>query len=238
MNDITKNKKYASIGNPTINAVIKQLYRFETTEQANTKARSIVESFVVSSKNNYFRVDPNAVIIWITGFELSDEEIEKGYLGNYAALSVKSIDDDLYTVVAEKLPAALDIHPQKKRPKQRHPDWGHRTLRDIKKKKIYFTLEEVKAELEALQIEYPEVSIPINNGLLIIVYEKSEDKTSLVKKYKLTIKLTQEGAFYIECSENEKKQLVKTEEKKQATSQSTGYFTSLVSLKKKRKPTA
>ncbi|MEI6730483.1 MAG: hypothetical protein WCL30_04420, partial [Pseudomonadota bacterium] len=87
-------------------------------------------------------------------------------------------------------------------------------------------------------IEYPEVSIPINNGLLIIVYEKSEDKTSLVKKYKLTIKLTQEGAFYVDCTENEKKQLVKKEENKAAPTQSSGYFTSLVSLKKKRKPTA
>ena len=239
----TKERKYATIGNPTINAVIKQLYRFDNQEQAEARLAVLRQNFVISKPNK-----DNDFIVWLRGYELSDEDIEKGFIGHFAKFVCMKSDDNKYTIGANKLDISLDKHPQKKRPTRRHPDWGNKVLRDIKKRKIYFTLEEALEELQKLQIEYPEVSIPTDNGLLIMVYEKPQnlgDKP--IHKYKFMIKPTQEGAFYITYKSNEKvkvaipkKEAEKTEsgeiEESTKPKAPAGYFSAMVSLKKKKRP--
>jgi len=239
----TKERKYATIGNPTINAVIKQLYRFDSPEQAEARLVILKQNFVTSKVNK-----DNDFIVWLRGYEVSDEEVEKGFLGHFAQFICIKTEDNKYTIGAKKLDVPLDRHPQKKRPTRRHPDWGHQVLRDIKKRKIYFTLEDALEELQKLQIEYPEVSIPTDNGLLIMIYEKPQTEGDRpIHKYKFMIKPTQEGAFYITYKSNEKvkvaipkreEEQVEGEEASAKPKAPAGYFTAMVSLKKKKRPSA
>ena len=239
----TKERKYATIGNPTINAVIKQLYRFDSIEQAEARLVILKQNFVTSKVNK-----DNDFIVWLRGYEVSDEEIEKGFLGHYAQFICIKTEDNKYTIGAKKLDIPLDRHPQKKRPTRRHPDWGHQVLRDIKKRKIYFTLEDALEEFQKLQIEYPEVSIPTDNGLLIMIYEKPQiEGDRPIHKYKFMIKPTPEGAFYITYKSNEKvkvaipkieEELAEGEESSAKPKSPAGYFTAMVSLKKKKRPSS
>lgn len=242
MDNAVKDRKYATIGNPTINAVIKQLYRFDSMEQAQLRLESLKRNFVVSSS---IKTENNDFVVWLRGYEVTDAELEQGYLGNFAKFICIKTEDGKYTIAAEKLDISLAKHPQKKRPKRRHPDWGHQVLRDIKKNKIYFTLEHALEDLQQLQMEYPEVAIPTDNGLLIMVYEKPEKSTdNPTHKYKFIIKPTPEGAFYITYKSNEKTRItvpkqhedeVKTDTPSEAKAPA-GYFTAMVSLKKKKRP--
>ncbi len=196
-------KKFASENNPTIEAIITKMFKFDSMEQAIGRLEAIKNHFTISSKLQ--SENENEVKLWIRGFEITEEEKKHGYLGNYAAIKIQKLDNGLYTLLAEKQGIDLKFHPQKVRPKRKHPDWGHPALRAIKKNTIFKTTEEAQKLLEQLHTEYPDISIPNPGKLYIIIYSKAVNMSSPVQKFILEIKVSENGGFYIDHRINEKK---------------------------------
>jgi hypothetical protein len=229
-------RKYATAVNPSIHAVLKGLYRFATEKQATDRLRQLKEHFVTSKRAGA----SGEVTLWIRGYAVTEAEEAEGFMGHFAQIGVVK-KGDKFTLRAEKKPEPLATHPQRKRPKQSHPDWGHPILRGIKKKRIFETMEEASHELMRLHEEFPEISIPAETQLMIILYEKLEGIKSPVQKYKFEVKAMQEGGFIIAFARNERKAPVTRKPlpgtaSAAAPTENQGYFTAMVKLKRKKRP--
>lgn len=231
-----KKKGYASVQQPIIEAMAAGgMFRFPTEEQAKERLNSLREGFILSKQQPEENPE-SAIVLWVKGFELTDQEIKDGYIGNYALIAIAKTDDGkFYTINTTKLDSELKYHPQRKRVKHRHPNWGHPILRGIKKGRVYETPEEVNDELQRLHEEYPDISIPCPGKLYIIIYTR--EKMPPAQKYVLTPKIREEGGFIIECEENTY-EAPPIPAKKAPEEAPQGYFTSMVALRRKRKPPA
>src|SRR5689334_13083291 len=89
-------KKCAAVGNPTINAVLKSLYRFPTEEQALRRIQQLRAHFVTSKHSpaspddailfvtsKHSPASPDTAILWVRGYALTEAEIQQGYTGNF-----------------------------------------------------------------------------------------------------------------------------------------------------------
>lgn len=225
---VGKQKKYATVHNPTINAVLKALYSFASEEQALQHIDKLKENFVTSKQSK----TPNTALIWVGGYELTEEEKEQGSTGNFALISYKK-SGDRYKLYATKISSDPAHQPHRKRPKKEHPDWGHPILRDIRKGRLFESMEQAFAELMRLHEEFPNISIPSDNGLLIILYEKVEGEKLPVQKYKFKIEITPAGEYFIHYRRNVKPK--KTAYKRNQESENKGYFSAVVNLRRKQK---
>lgn len=184
-------KKIATFKNPSIEACIKGLYRFESMQDAVERLNTLADNFELSGK---FERKADKLTLWIKGFEVTEEEKEDGYLGNFADLSVEEVDGSFF-IIAKKRKTALKFHPQKKRDDSIHPNWGHPILRDIKSGRSYQSPEDAMIELQRLHKQYPKTSIPTGDKLFIIIYEKLEGKKEKTHKYVLSVQ--KKGSEYI-----------------------------------------
>ena len=221
-------KKYATISNPSINAVLKSLFRFASEAQALDRIQQLKDHFVTSKQSE----SPKTAIIWVRGYALTEDEIGQVFTGNFAAISIKKTAEK-FTLNATKIPPELRLHPQRKRPQKSHPDWGHPILRQVKKKRIFNTIEEASNELNRLHAEFPEISIPDETRLLIIIYEKLEGIKSPVQKYKFEIKPLSEGGFFIDYKRNSP--AVKLPPSDKISPNENGYFSTMIKLKKRKR---
>lgn len=237
----TVNKRLATEKNPTIEAVINGLFRLENLEQAISKIKALRENFIISSKLPPSK-DENGIKLWIRGYKITKDEEKQGYLGNYAEVTPFKLADGKYTLTAEKQDVKLKFHPQRKRPKKKHPDWGHPCMRLIKRGKSFETIEDAQRILGQLHEEFPNISIPAVNKLFIIIYSNSEKPP--VQKYILEIQACRDGeGFIIEHKPNtyDKKKVVVSKDKKSEHSNAEpealgkGYFSSMVELKRSKK---
>ena len=159
------NRTLATENHPTIQAIIHSLFRFETVEQATSRLEAVKKHFIISSRLPKDD-DEKTLKLWIRGYDISEDEEKQGYLGNYAAIKVKEIDGK-FTLTTEKQRIALKYHPQRKRPRQTHPDWGHPALRVVKKGTIFETVIEAQKVLNQLHEEYPLVSMNLIGYLVV-----------------------------------------------------------------------
>ena len=234
--------RYATANHPTIEGVIYSLYRFFNEQQALDRMNTIREHFIISKEqidNEY-----PSIVLWIHGFDISPEEEAKGYMGNYAVISYHKVDDR-YTLYAQKIERPLKNHPQRKRQRSKHPNWGHPVLREIKKQKVYTDVEEPRALLMQLHEEYPDVTIPCANKIYTIIYTRT--KNPPIQKYRFDIMVHPEGGFVIKYEENtyqappgkepkfkaSQEQVVAADAVAKEQPEPTGYFTSKEMLKRK-----
>ncbi len=234
-----KEKTLATEKHPTIQAIIHALFRFEKIEQANSRLEAIKNNFIISSRLPKDG-NENALKLWINGYKLTEAEKKNGYIGNYAAIKIKQIEGK-YTLIAEKQDIALKYHPQRKRPKQKHPDWGHPALRIVKKGMAFDSVNEAHKILNQLHEEYPEVSIPNPNKLYIMIYGNAEGNTP-IQKFVLEIKPSSRGGFFIEYTVNkhvkgDAANVTSAKEKKEVKGERKiqGKFTALAELNKAKK---
>ncbi len=228
-----KRKFYASVKRPIIEAAINELFRFSDEEMAKTQINVIEESFVCS-KEQPGEEHGHCIRLWIKGFEVTPEEKEKGYLGNFAIIKYKKIEDKKYTLYPLKLKIELNHHPQKKRPKGSHPDWGHPILRKVQKKFFYNTIEEPQEMMLKLHEEFPSISIPCTNKMYIIIYQKREGISNPTVKIVLETKVDKEtGKFYIDWRYNDYQPKIPQNAKatQEGKNEEGGYFSSMVKLK-------
>lgn len=234
-----KPRRYATAMHPTIGAVLAGTYRFASEDQARQQLQIFRDHFVLSRHQNE-EAGENGIILWIKGYAITPDEKKGGYTGNYALIGIKKTPEGKFSLTATKLESELKYHPQRQRPKHKHPNWGHPILRSVKKKRIYPTVEAAQAELQLLHEEYPEVTIPLTNKLYLIIYSRQE--TPPAQKYVLETKVDEEGGFYIDAYPNEYKggkdaPAAQQGDEAQAdeAKQPEGYFTSMVALKRSRK---
>ena len=136
-----KSKRYASVNNPTINAVVHALYCLPTQELAREKLELIREHFILSAKQLPSQAYPS-VHLWIKGFGLQEEDEAKGVIGHFALISYKKSEDKAeakWLLYATKLDTPAELHPQRAQVMRDNPNWGHPVLRSIRKGKHYKT---------------------------------------------------------------------------------------------------
>lgn len=234
-----KQKKTATVRNPSIEAVVKQLLRLPSEEMALKKMAGIRSHFVVSKQHIEQSDTPN-LMLWIKGFEVSKAELKEGYLGHFAVIAPKKLPDDRWTLTATKIEFELAKHPQRKyqAKKQRHPNWGHPLLRKIKKGISDLTLEEGVAMLMKLHEEYPDASIPGELKLYLMIYKKADKGEKPITKwvFEMVDMVESPGLYRITCATNEPSQKPATAAKAPAANQEVlGKFTAKAIMKKKRK---
>ena len=234
-----KLKRLATEKHPTIEAITNSLFRFEKFEQALARLEAVKNYFILSNKLPKDE-DENTIKLWIRGYQIDADEEKQGYLGNYAAIKVKEIDGK-FTLTADKQRIALKYHPQRKRPKRKHPDWGHPALRVVRKGTTFETIEEAQKILGQIHEEYPDISIPNTNKLFVIIYSKALNMTPPVQKFILEIKASRDGGFFIEYKANNYKKnetpmtAVAAKDKEKEERKAQGHFTSKVMLQKAKK---
>lgn len=199
-----KERKYATAKHPSIEALVHGLYRYKEKKQALDRLKQIRTHFVLSKEQPPSTADDPKLLLWIKGFEVTPEEEQQGYTGHFALVSITTIKSGIFTLKAEKQVTPVQSHPQKKRLQSKHPNWGHPVMRAVKKQKLYKTIEAANAELELLHTEFPEVSIPGQGKLFIIIYEKREGIAKPTHKIALEIQAQTGGGFRITHRENEK----------------------------------
>lgn len=251
--DAFNRPKYATIKNPTIEAIIGENFRFASAEQAQARLEALRETFITSKLPPDVDSNPLELKLWIRGYGLSSESREQGYIGNYARFEVKRVDKGKWTIAPVLLNIDKRYHPQRRQTPKRHPNWGHPIMRDIQKKRVHKTIETAQNELRRLHEAFPEVSIPLTNKMYIMVYQKVEKEGDApIRKWVLEIKPTADGTgFYIDFFPNtyQGDARKKAAEASQAAAgeatgiapppapanEAIGKFTSQVLLKKSRK---
>lgn len=240
---MTTKKKYASVKNPTIEAIITENFRFANQEQAKTRLEALRDTFIVSRLPDDIDPNPKELKLWIRGYGLSSKMREQGYIGNYARFEVKRADKGKWTISPVLLSIDKKYHPQRRQPPRRHPNWGHPIMRDIQKNRVHKQVDTAQNELARLHELFPEVSIPLTNKMYIMVYQKTDDGQPPIKKWVLEIKATEDGSgFYIDSYPNtyqadarEKAAIANTQEEKPVKKEAVGKFTSAAMLKSSRK---
>lgn len=140
-------RKVATVNLPVFGAIVEELFRFANKQQAHKQITALKQHFILA-KDQEENQNPPSVKLWIKGFALTEDEIAKGYTGNFAMIRYRPTEEgNKFTLYAEKIPAPVSQHPQRKRKKQPHPDWGHYILRRIKKGETFQDIEEARALL-------------------------------------------------------------------------------------------
>ena len=257
-------KRLGDIRDPLIQAVVQGLYRFADENAALRKIEDFKRQFVMSKRfaaitdiTNFDADnlppppedpenvvdDPNAITLWVRGLDMTQDEEAAGGLGNFARIYITVGDDAVYTLTITKLNIPARYHPQRKREKQRHPDWGHPIMRNIRKQKMYATIEAAEHELNQLQMEYPDVCTPGKGKLFIMVYQKDGESDRPVRRHVLEIRAAHDGSFYVHAEAQKplnkapKRSVENPGEtvKPDSDKGSKGYFSSMVMVKRRRK---
>ncbi len=237
----TETKAVATVNNPTIEAIVNEFFRLASKEQAIERLETIKEYFIVSKDQEEDQSDPS-VRLWIKGYAVTPGQEEKGGLGNFALVKCRQTPRGKWMLYAIREEVEVNKHPQKRRPKQRHPNFGHPLLRMVKKKTVFASVEEARALFQRLHEEFPAISIPCTNKMYIMVYSRQHEGNP-VQKYVLHIKVADKGGFIIEVEENtydgaKKKPVVEMKSApgtlpKDQPKAAVGKFSSMVQLKKK-----
>ena len=234
----SKAKRYASVNNPTINAVLHKLFRLPDEQEARDRLELIRSHFIVSTKQIGNPAHPS-VHLWIKGYEVTPEEKAKGIIGNFAVISYQKLEEK-WVLAMTKLDTPIDIHPQRQQVLRDNPNWGHPVLRAIRKGKHYKTLDEAQSELNLLHEHFPKVTIPNMGKLYIMIYCSDRPAKQRMVKHILTIKLEPDATYSIECMENMpktntgiKKRMSPRPEAEPAAPQ--GYFSAKVALGRHKK---
>lgn len=194
-------KKTATVRHPSVGAVLHGLLRLPTRDAALEQLDVLRKHFVTSKRIS--SAMPDTLVLWIKGYDISEEEKALGYLGHYVRMNVQE-GKGFWTIKAEKLPVTFHKHPQRKYPEHKiNPNWGHPTLRRIKKGLVFETLEEANEVLGALHQEFPKVTIPAINKLFLMIYTRATGGKPM-KKFIFEVVATKEGAFTITWRENPK----------------------------------
>lgn len=233
----SKQKKSATVRNPTIEAVVKQLLRLPDEQAALRKMQALEQHFMVS-RRKVEGTKRDSLVMWIKGFDVSDKELAQGYLGHFAVIGPKPLPDGRWTLAATKVFLPLGEHPAKKyQPvKQRHPNWGHPILRKIKKGAMVTSVEEAAAMLLKLHEEYPDASIPGELKLYLMVFGRTTPGEKPLKKWVFEICKVEEQLYRIDYYENIRKQDEKKPPIDAKDNPIMGYFTAKTAMKRRKKP--
>jgi len=225
--------RLANIRSPHVQAIMQEALRFAKKADAEAHLHFLEDEYV-TSKFSQPEEDTPRTILWIRGFEVTEAEKAAHYRGNYALITIKPAEDGLFTLTATKLESDLKHHPQRERPKAPHPNWGHPVLRRVKNGHIFRTIEEARAAIQQLQMEYPKTAIPLTNKMYLMIYSKQQSPR--VQKFVLEIVPLKQGGYQITSAPNDYTPKPSAEDAptpETMDDQPVGYFTSKVAMGKK-----
>ncbi len=228
-----KKQKTAIVTHPLIEAVVSEMFDFDSHDQALKQLRSIRRQFITLTADMAGSImgsddkeaaeakeilqppssRPESVVLWIKGYAITRDEEKAGHLGNVAQITTRKIvrqsesgeSETRYSLFAEKIALPLEDHPQRKEPKRQHPNWAHSVLRSVRQGKVYNTPDEARKVLETFHREFSGVSIPGQDKLGIIVYSRSKERQLPIQKIVLRIVMLDEGVkCKIDWNENGK----------------------------------
>jgi hypothetical protein len=238
-------QNYANVIDPHISALVSGRYRFEKLEYALKKIDYIKTRFTIARPDAIKDMPEgkHCFVMWIADYDLTPEEEEAGFMGNYAFIAPEELPSGIVTLACVKVAVDLKNHPRRRRPKQRVPNWGHPIMRQIKKGKIYKTMKAAQTELESLHLEFPEVTVPYSeNKLYIMIFDRKLDPKKPTQKYVVEIEASRDGGFIINAKLNDykpkekvKREVPKNDEAASEPLPPQGYFTSMISLKNAKK---
>lgn len=234
-------KKFAIAQSPIIEAVIEQLLRLASEQQAITWLETIKNNFIISKQQIYSKNKYRSLILWIKGFSITEEEAEKGCIGNFAVITYRYVNGK-WTLYPTKINVPITFHPQRRyQNNSKYPNWGHPILRIIRKKKSYRTVEEARSDLTTLHEQFPIASIPAKNKLYLMIFSRESNAKKTVKKYVLEIKVLSDGIFIdFKINNYNKKRQKEINEKRETNGIYSmdkpikGYFTSIIELTRKK----
>lgn len=223
-----KKPRVASVEDASILAAVRGYFTYDHEWQADDMLAKIHSDYLRSKEST-----PVSVVLWVRGYNVTKDEKEKHYRGNFVRLS-KAEKGAKWTIAAEKIDTPLAKHPEKERPRARHPNWGHPVLRMVETGKKLAGIEAAHAMLASLAQEYPEVSIPGKDVLHIMVYKRAEGEGAPIQKITLKVKpLSEGGAKLVQMK---KKPKAKEPPKKDAPPlEEQGKFTTMIKKSRARK---
>lgn len=196
---------YASINKIKFRAIKAGNLRYSNFEQAKEELDSLKQKYLRSDKKS----DPNStssVVFWVDGYKLTNDEVQKGFVGNFAKVFIKQLPDSLYTILMEKIPEELGFHPKNRKWEIRedfYPNRSHPTLRLAEKKEKFQKEEDAQNELEKLHLKFPKSAVPATkNKLYLKIYSRQFKKSKNVKKFILEVKKDESGEFFLDLREN------------------------------------
>lgn len=223
-------KRMAGMDEAIFEAVAEGLLRFESAQQAAARMLDISKRFIISRDQEGLDANGQPTLkLWIRGFAVTDEERPQGFQGHFARISVQKLPGGKYSLAAEKLPVELRLHPQKIRPRHRHPDNGHRTLKAAQAGKRYSHIDLARQDLLKLHEEFPETSIPGRDKLHLMVYGRGV--LPPVRKITLRIAALPDGGFRLEMADNIPMKTPPAGEAKETG----GKFSALIALERHKK---
>jgi len=226
----SKKMRYATIDNPTIQAVVHALYRFESRAEALAQLEALERHFIVSRKQ--LAGGQPSLHLWIKGYGLAEGDGARGVIGHFAVIGCKQ-QEGRWTLYATKLETPAETHPQRAQVKRDNPNWGHPVLRAVRKNKAYPSPEAAQSELDVLHRAFPRVSIPNPGKLYIMIYCASRPAKQRMVKHVLEIKALPDGGYTIDCKENTHRPALPKPSREAAPQ---GYFTAKVALRRSRRP--
>lgn len=224
-----KKPRIASVEDALILAAVRGYYTYEHEWQAEEMLAKIHADYLRSKEST-----PEAVKLWVRGFNVTKEEKAQHYRGNFAVLTKQPADAGKWTIVAQKIETALAKHPEKERPKERHPNWGHPVLRAVETAKTFDGIEIARAFLHSLHLEYPDATIPGKDVLRVMIYKRAEDQGTPIQKIALKVKPMSDGGARLVVM----KPKVKAKEpppRVQAEQTEQGKFTTLIKKNRSKK---
>jgi len=183
---ISENRSYVFASRETANRKIEQLKSRYTYEDTKIK-------------------QPENIVIWIEGYDISVSDKIKGIIGNFVEVSVLETEEKgttLFTLLAQKvIRKQAEIYPKGVEMKFNFPNRNHRFLKEISTGKTYDNEVQPRSRLLNLHIEFPIATIPVNQDkLLLSVYDKkshSRFNPSPLTKIILEVNETEKGMYYI-----------------------------------------
>ena len=172
-------QRYANAKTPDFVPLIEGT-KYEKFDSAAKRLASIRKRYTVSKDND--PLEKSSLKLWLFNYAVTPEEKKEGFLGNYAIIRIKQLENGKCTLKMKKEPTDLRYHPRRKTEKKRLPNWGHPILRAVKKNRKYNSEKEAGKELKLLMEEYPETAIPMHNGLYLMVFDRTTPPSGGKKK--------------------------------------------------------
>jgi hypothetical protein len=179
-------KYYAYFEHETVQAMLHSLFRFRTAEQAQMVTNRFAEEVIISPRFNDPK-DRKAMILWVRDLDVTPEQKNLGYLGNYAKISMLKLPNGRWTLNMVRFDVPLKHHPVRQTPNRRYPNFGHPVIRAATRGKRWPTMQAAFEQLMQLHEEFPEVSVPGVNTLKITTYHKAEKGQPPVERIKLSV---------------------------------------------------
>ncbi len=223
--------RYASVNNVMISALVSQSYKFPTHQAAQNLLEKLKAQFILA-KGHEELLPQGKLKLWIRGFQLTEEEIKEGALGNFCIATIVQQNDGNCLIKCEKENTPPINHPMKKRKTARMPNWGHPTMRYIKNGGKFDRYEDAVESLYNLHQEFPDTTIPNKDRLDVMVYTREGKKKPETKKFRLNLKPVEN---YFVITPEEKVARPRVSETEEKPSDIIGRFTALALMKKKKK---